>query len=250
MKRGNTLVAVGLIITLSGCGAELEPAAPSSGEQEVLPVDKAPDARPQPSAEDGSVSAMSFGPQLEAEGTFWYTTGLSGKSYNVLQGGACKPGFVRSGATAQTIDGSGSCSFGAWASDVTSDCQMYAHVVVGSFGHGHCTWKTYSMEMHYLDYTASNTNSAQQNTMDVQIDLTAGQTINVGTCGLPGVSASGDTYLRLLGATGSLVASNDDACSGVSSNLIYEVPATGTYTLKMGCYSSTSCGGRVGYSIQ
>lgn len=250
MKRGSTLVAVGLVIMFWGCGAELESPEPSSGEQDVLPVDKAPNVLPQPPAEEGRVSALSFGPQLDAEGTFWYTTGLSGKSYNEIQGGPCRPGFMRSTAEAQTIDGSGSCSFGGWYSAQLNDCRIYAHVVVGSFGHGHCNWKTYSSEVTYFDYTASNTNSAQQNTVDVQVALTAGQTLNVGTCGLPGVSASGDTYLRLLGANGSLVAANDDACGGSSSNLVYSVPSTGTYTLKVGCYSSWSCGGRVGYSVQ
>ncbi len=100
-------------------------------------------------------------------------------------------------------------------------------------------------------YSASNTNSANQNTTNGVIALTAGQTLTVGTCGVSGASSSGDTFLRLYGPGGLQVASNDDACGGVGSSITYTVPsgAGGTYEVRAGCYSSNSCGGTVSSAI-
>lgn len=101
-------------------------------------------------------------------------------------------------------------------------------------------------------YTASNTASATQNTTNQSITAAAGQIITVGTCGVTGSSASGDTYLRLQGPSATEVTSNDDACSGTASNLAYTVPtgADGTYVIRAGCYSSGSCSGTVAWTVQ
>ncbi|RYZ36998.1 MAG: hypothetical protein EOO71_29735 [Myxococcaceae bacterium] len=125
----------------------------------------------------------------------------------------------------------------------TIACQATAYHPSNGTAYGVCALRRLS----YFDYSASNTNSGQQNTVDVPVSLDAGQTLTVGTCGLVGVSATGDTYLRLFGAQGQLVALNDDACSSYSSNLVYTAPSAGTYVIKAGCYSGGSCGGRVGY---
>ncbi|MBN1206095.1 MAG: trypsin-like peptidase domain-containing protein [Myxococcaceae bacterium] len=99
-------------------------------------------------------------------------------------------------------------------------------------------------------YSASNTNSAQQNTVNQSVTLAAGQTITLGTCGVTGSSFTGDTYLRLYGTTNAQVASNDDACSGRGSNLSYTATTAGTYQIRGGCYSSGSCSGTVAWTIQ
>jgi hypothetical protein len=99
-----------------------------------------------------------------------------------------------------------------------------------------------------LSYTAANTNSAQQNTVNRTFTLNAGDTVEVGTCNLTGASASGDTYLRLFGA-GTQVAFSDDSCGGTASFIQYTAPTAGTYELRAGCYSSTSCGGTVTFRI-
>jgi len=103
-----------------------------------------------------------------------------------------------------------------------------------------------------LPYSASNTNSAQMNTVNHSLTLTAGQTLALGTCGVTGSSFSGDTYLRLYGPSGSQVIANDDACGGAGSNFTYTVPSGGggTYQLRAGCYSSGSCGGTVAWTLQ
>jgi microsomal dipeptidase-like Zn-dependent dipeptidase len=100
-----------------------------------------------------------------------------------------------------------------------------------------------------FSYSASNTNSAQQNTPTKNVLLSAGQTIQLGTCTVSGSSGSGDTYLRLYGPAGTQVASNDDSC-GVLSYLSYTASQAGTYQIRAGCYSGNSCGGTVGYTIQ
>ncbi|WP_375772481.1 serine protease [Archangium gephyra] len=101
-------------------------------------------------------------------------------------------------------------------------------------------------------YSAINTNSAQQNTMNQRLTVNGGEIVEVGTCNLTGATAAGDTYLRLYDSTtGAQVAVNDDSCGGHSSYLKYTVPADkgGTYEVRSGCYSNESCEGTVVWRI-
>ena len=98
-------------------------------------------------------------------------------------------------------------------------------------------------------FSASNTGSATQNTTPFDVRLNAGQTLQFGTCSVNGASGTGDTFLRLYAPDGSHVAANDDAC-GVLSFVGYTATQTGTYRIQAGCYSSSSCGGTVGFTIQ
>jgi len=100
-----------------------------------------------------------------------------------------------------------------------------------------------------FNYSASNTNSAQQNTVNQNVTLSAGQTIRFGTCTVPGSSGTGDTYLRLFNPSGVQVASNDDSC-GVLSFASHAATTGGTYQIRAGCYSSNSCSGTVAYTVQ
>ncbi|HZI14810.1 MAG TPA: serine protease [Myxococcus sp.] len=99
-------------------------------------------------------------------------------------------------------------------------------------------------------YTASNTNSAQQNTVNKVVALTAGQKLTVATCGVTGATFTGDTYLRLSTTAGAEVASNDDACGGRGSSFSYTAATAGNFEIRAGCYSSGSCGGTVVYTIE
>jgi hypothetical protein len=100
-------------------------------------------------------------------------------------------------------------------------------------------------------YSATNTHSAQQNTVNKRLTFNAGDVVEVGTCTLTGATATGDTYLRLYDGAGVQAASNDDACGGRSSYFKYTVPAGkgGTYEVRAGCYSSGSCGGTVVWKL-
>lgn len=100
-----------------------------------------------------------------------------------------------------------------------------------------------------FSFSASNTNGAQQNTTNKVLALTAGQTLTVGTCGLAGATADGDTYLRMISPGGALVAANDDACGSASSNFTYTVLTSGNHELRAGCYSSGSCSGTVVWQL-
>merc|ERR1719329_1242037 len=83
-------------------------------------------------------------------------------------------------------------------------------------------------------YNASDTSSAQQKTVDEELFVCPG----AGAC-------SRDTYMRLLDASGSEIAFNDDFC-GVCSSITMNFNAScQTYTVKQGCFGSTSCGGTV-----
>jgi hypothetical protein len=99
-------------------------------------------------------------------------------------------------------------------------------------------------------FSATNTNSAQQNTGNQSVTINAGQIITLGTCGVAGASFTGDTYLRLFGPALTQVAANDDACGGLGSNLSYAATVTGTYQIRTGCYSSGSCSGTLAWTIQ
>ncbi|MFP2932122.1 trypsin-like serine peptidase [Pyxidicoccus sp. 3LG] len=98
-------------------------------------------------------------------------------------------------------------------------------------------------------FTATNTNSAQQNTTNRNVTLAAGQTLNFGTCSVPGASGTGDTYIRLYNSAGTQVASNDDSCS-LLSFASFRATTAGTYQIRAGCYSSGSCSGTLAYTIQ
>jgi hypothetical protein len=97
-------------------------------------------------------------------------------------------------------------------------------------------------------YAAATTSSATVNYQAFTIKLSAGQVLDLGTCDVEGSSFSGDTYLRLfLNATE--LASSDDACGGVGSEISYTAAIDGTYEVRMGCFSSGTCSGTVGYSV-
>jgi microsomal dipeptidase-like Zn-dependent dipeptidase len=98
-------------------------------------------------------------------------------------------------------------------------------------------------------YNATNTNSAQQNTVNYNVALNAGQTLQLGTCSVSGSSGTGDTYLRVYGPGGTQVAVNDDSC-GLLTYLSYTASQGGIYQIRAGCYSGNSCGGTVAYTIQ
>lgn len=96
-----------------------------------------------------------------------------------------------------------------------------------------------------FEYSAVNTNSAQDvnNSAHGWLDLVAGETVMIGTCGLAESAYSGDTYLRLYDPQAAQVGFNDDACNGVGSRIDYTATATGTYSLRAGCLGSASCSG-------
>jgi hypothetical protein len=83
-----------------------------------------------------------------------------------------------------------------------------------------------------------------------QVNAFAGSTLVLGTTRVGGSACNGDTYLTLQSPSGAVLTSNDDANGGACSYISYSVPTTGTYTVQEGCYSSSSCGGTVGYQVQ
>ena len=113
-------------------------------------------------------------------------------------------------------------------------------------GSANCNDDMYSGYNHYnmFWYTASNTNSAQQATVNYSVTLAAGATYTFSTCG----STSEDTFLRLKNSAGSQVAFNDDAC-GLQSTMTFTPSVAGSYTIASGCYGSGSCTARIKISL-
>lgn len=95
---------------------------------------------------------------------------------------------------------------------------------------------------------ATSTNFAQQNHATLSLQLTQGQVLDIGTCGLTGSAFTSDTYLRLL-FNGATVTVNDDACGGHGSRITYTAPASGNYQVNLGCYSAITCTGTAAYTI-
>ncbi len=92
-----------------------------------------------------------------------------------------------------------------------------------------------------LPFNVTNTNSAQQNTANYNITLSAGATYDIYTCN---GHSTGDTYLRLF-RNGVQVSHNDDNCSSLQSYLTYTAPESGVYQIRAGCFGSNSCNGNV-----
>jgi hypothetical protein len=99
-----------------------------------------------------------------------------------------------------------------------------------------------------FSYSGSNTESATQNTTNFDIVIFAGQTLSIGTCGVEGASGSGDTFLRLFDPFNNLVGISDDAC-GVLSFISLTASVSGTYQVRAGCFSSSSCSGTVAFTL-
>jgi len=98
-------------------------------------------------------------------------------------------------------------------------------------------------------YTASDTSSAQQKTVDEELFVCPGTTLTFSMCGAAG-ACNGDTYMRLLDASGSEIALNDDTCGVCSSiTMKFNAPCQ-TYTVKQGCFGSSSCGGTVAIACE
>ncbi|MCY1001826.1 hypothetical protein OWM54_32195 [Myxococcus sp. MISCRS1] len=97
-------------------------------------------------------------------------------------------------------------------------------------------------------FSAVGTASATINYASFWVSLQAGQVLELGTCDIAGASFSGDTYLRLTAGSGE-VAANDDACGGTGSRISYSAPTSGSYEVRVGCFSDGACSGTVGYSI-
>jgi hypothetical protein len=98
-------------------------------------------------------------------------------------------------------------------------------------------------------YSASNTSSATQNTVNVDLSIAAGQVLTIGTCGVPGASGTGDTFLRVFSPVDVEVAFNDDACGGLLTNLTYVAVTTGVFHIHAGCFSTQACDGTVAYTL-
>ena len=180
---------------------------------------------------------------------------------NALPGMSCADGDVCNGN--ETCNGAGACIPGtplvvnddnACTADACDATSGVTHTPLpdgtacngtGVCTAGTCVGGTLSGS---FSYSASNTNSATQNTINFDILLSAGQTLSIGTCGVPGASGSGDTFLRLFDPSNNQVAANDDAC-GVLSFLTFVATTTGTFQVRAGCFSSSSCSGTVAFTL-
>ncbi|PTL80261.1 hypothetical protein DAT35_30190 [Vitiosangium sp. GDMCC 1.1324] len=99
-------------------------------------------------------------------------------------------------------------------------------------------------------YGGVSTSSTTANYSTLVINLSQGQVLDVGTCGVTGSSVTGDSFLRLIDADGNVdIAYNDDACGGHGSRITYTADRTGVFELRLGCYMETTCSGTLAYTL-
>ena len=93
-------------------------------------------------------------------------------------------------------------------------------------------------------YSLSDTNSAQHNYAKCSFTACGGSQVTISSC----ARFSGDTYLWLVDAAGSVIASNDNsggACRLGSTISLSISGACQVYTIREGCYKSGSCNATV-----
>jgi hypothetical protein len=204
----------------------------------------------------------------ERSGTFSATTNTADATLPLVEGqtvliGTCGlPNAFASGDTYLRLHGPAGAEV-AFNDDAFGSYCSYLRYTVPPGGGGNHTLRagcyfdracraTVAWSLGGSTYSAANTNSATVNTVNQRFTLTEGQVLSVGTCGLPGASFSGDTYLRLFNPQGALVSLSDDNCGGLGSNIRYVVPAGGggVYELRAGCFSSTACGGNLAWATR
>lgn len=196
---------------------------------------------------------LDYTPRLVYEHDLYYGGGIGGKSYDFSDGAWCPYAYIRNKVTTYTYDASGGgCSFVHWYSEDISDCRAIIHVGVPPFKQGRCVVQVYADQVFWVPFQAQSTSNATQNTTDTVVPLRGGMNITIGTCGLPGVTGTGDTFIRLTGPNGQTAAAVDDSCGGYLSNMTYTVPpgGDGLYTIKAGCWSDTACSGTLAYTAR
>jgi hypothetical protein len=249
-KTSNLYLYLCTSLVFGGCladpGAETDPPAADEPATETATQDLA-----QPSSHHQTVG---FGGSLFSQ-AFSYVT------EEFVVGGNCTTGYKRPAApdVQWTSQAGGFCAFAGWNTGDIHDCRARIQGSTGGgFFGGDCqTWVREVQESGgtttpagSYSYTAVATGSAQGSTVNYSIPLTAGRTLTIGTCGVVGASFSGDTYLRLFDQGLTQVAANDDACSGLGSQITFTAPSSQTYEIHAGCYSSNSCAGTVSWTIQ
>lgn len=169
MKFQRLVAVFGLCVSMVGCGTQQE--QPEGGEA-LVPVSEAPElhqdgasitiieglmpmlvpgsvrdgaaetpAGEQVSQEPGTVSAMSE--SLNQWGSFAYSGGTWGRSYETVVGTSCNGGHIRTRAVVFN-SGRGNCGFVRWNSGSPTDCRMVVHVGVPSFTSGACQWEAWA----------------------------------------------------------------------------------------------------------
>jgi hypothetical protein len=170
------------------------------------------------------------------------------------------PGAFAGGDTYLRLFGPGNAQVAASDDVFGSYCSLIRYTVpaagsgnyelrAGCYGSKTCR-ATAAWTVSQSAYLASNTGSATANTFNRRFALTEGQTLQVGTCGLPGASFQGDTLLRLYDSQGVAVSVSDDACGGTGSLMKFTVPAGkgGIWEVRAGCYASTGCSGSLAWA--
>ncbi|HKO49742.1 MAG TPA: hypothetical protein VJV79_18560 [Polyangiaceae bacterium] len=164
-------------------------------------------------------------------------TGFSGDTYLRLYDDP-------SGATPATQLAYNDDACGGYGSQITytAPSDHDVRIKFGCYLNEACTGTlSWTIGVSKLEFAATNTSNAQLNTQDYTIH--AAGAITIGSCGLPGAVATGDTFIRLFSGS-TEVAASDDACDGAGSRLSYRAPpGGGDYTVRLGCYSNSSCSG-------
>lgn len=99
-------------------------------------------------------------------------------------------------------------------------------------------------------FNANATSNATVNTANFNFNISPNRAVMIGTTGIVGASASGDTYLRLFsldsGTPVEVAAANDGPGGSMSAQIRYTAPPTGwSFQVRAGCDGNSACSGVV-----
>jgi hypothetical protein len=166
----------------------------------------------------------------------------------------CSTGFY-SIARAESCYGASECPRGTFIEppNKCSECPAGLASPVGSISATNCSADA-DLALYPTSlpaFTASGTNSAQLNTVDVSIHACPGYTTVLSTCASDGGANAGYVnYLRLMNGAGSQVAAGFNSCEFGARITYVFTEACQTYVVKQGCYLDGSCSGTVSLTIE
>lgn len=159
---------------------------------------------------------------------------------------------------AQVAESDDACGLASKISYTAASAGVY-QIQAGCLGNSTCSG-TVALARRKALFTVtglSNTNNAKINTFNRQYSFNGGDVVRVSTCATTayGAAATGDTFLRIFqqnnGTFTTEVAAEDGGCGGgTASEIIYNVPITGSYQIRVGCAANTTCSATVAVYVE
>lgn len=186
------------------------------------------------------------------------TIGTCGISESITNGDTVLWIYDPNGALVVSNDNGAAADCGATSKvDFTATYTGYHQVRVGCLGTSPCYGTVgIGRRKGLVLFEAMNTDNATLNTYNKQFKFEEGDIVRISTCArnAQDASAEGNTYLRFYRQSAGLyseIASNDDTPGcGAAAEILYTIPSTGYYQVRVGCSANTNCHGAVAIYVE